>query len=44
MSPDVVKKPSAAPNVNDKGSSANDSQPLTTKTFLKALHYIFRQE
>jgi hypothetical protein len=28
MSPDVVKKPSAAPNVNDEGSSANDSQPL----------------
>jgi hypothetical protein len=28
MSPDFVKKPSAAPNVNDEGSSANDSQPL----------------
>jgi hypothetical protein len=28
MSPDFVKKPDAAPNVNDKGSSANDSQPL----------------
>jgi hypothetical protein len=28
MSPDVVKKPSAAANVNDEGSSANDSQPL----------------
>jgi hypothetical protein len=28
MSRDVVKKPSAATNVNDEGSSANDSQPL----------------
>jgi hypothetical protein len=28
MSPDVVKKPCAAPNINDKGSSANDSRPL----------------
>jgi hypothetical protein len=28
MSPDFVKKPSAAPNINDEGSSANDSQPL----------------
>jgi hypothetical protein len=28
MSLDFVKKPDAAPNVNDEGSSANDSQPL----------------
>ena len=31
----VVKKPSAVPNVNDEGSSANDSKPALAQFFGK---------